>query len=114
MPSTAVDEIDNFIVPLTFKLNQNYPNPFNPETSIEFQLPFMSEVILDIYNLQVHVVRRLVHLTKSAGYHTVQWDGRDEAGLLVASGIYFYRIDIKPQDSGQQPYVDVRKMLLLK
>ncbi len=111
---TGVVEKSGAVQPEEFKLHQNYPNPFNPETSIEFQLPFISEVVLTIYNLQGHIVQRLVHTTISAGSHTVQWNGQNEAGRLAASGIYFYQIEIKPQESGQQSYVDIRKMLFLK
>ena len=111
---TAVDEIDNSVIPIAFKLCQNYPNPFNPETSIEYHLPHTSEVALTIYNLQGHAVRRLVNATIPVGCHTVHWDGRDEAGRLVASGMYFYRIEAKPTAPAHKSWTDVKKMLLMK
>jgi hypothetical protein len=112
--STAVDEIDNSIIPTAFKLCQNYPNPFNPETSIEYQLPHMSEVTLTIYNLQGHEVRCLVQGTKLAGYHKVHWDGQNESGQKIASGLYLYRIKAKPHGSDRHIYIGCRKMLLMK
>jgi len=111
---TAVEEIDNPVIPRVFQLYQNYPNPFNPETSIEYNLPQTSEVVLTIYNLQGQVMRNLIRETIPAGYHTVHWDGRDEARRLVASGLYFYRVDAKPTSPWQQSWTDVKKMVLMK
>ncbi len=101
-------------IPLGFALFENYPNPFNPETTIEYQLPQSAEVMLTIYDVQGHEVRRLVHGTKSAGYHSVQWDSRNELGKFVASGIYLYRIEVKSKVAGQRSYVNVKKMILMK
>jgi hypothetical protein len=109
-----VAETGNNVTPKEFKLCQNYPNPFNPETSIEYNLPQTSEVVLTIYNLQGQVMRNLIHETMPAGYYTVHWNGQDEAGRLAASGIYFYRIEMKPTTAGQQSWTDVKKMLLMK
>jgi flagellar hook assembly protein FlgD len=50
----------------------------------------------------------------SAGYHALDWNGRDEAGQLVASGIYFYRLEAKAKDMASQPFMDVKKMILMK
>ncbi len=89
---TAVDEPTE-LLPQDFALRQNYPNPFNPETSIEFTLPVASQVRLVVYDLLGRAVKTLVSGHLTAGYHTVQWDGRDEAGRLVASGLYLYRLE---------------------
>jgi hypothetical protein len=70
-----------------------YPNPFNAETSIFFGLPERTPVSLVIYNVLGEKVRTLVNEEMDAGYHTVYWNGRDETGGLVASGIYFYRFE---------------------
>jgi hypothetical protein len=78
--------------PTGFVLYDNYPNPFNLSTTIAFQLPQPSKIRLAIYDLQGHELRLLVHQLKSAGYHSVNWDGRDEAGNCVASGIYYYKL----------------------
>jgi ligand-binding sensor domain-containing protein len=75
-----------------FKLSQNYPNPFNPQTSIEYSLNQTQRVELIIYDLSGKLIRSLVNDQKSAGKHTIQWDGRDEKGKIVSSGVYLYTI----------------------
>lgn len=79
-------------IPNEFALDQNYPNPFNPETVIRYQLPKSSDVALTIYNVLGQRVRQLVHVTQKAGYYQVVWDGTNEAGHSVSSGVYFYRL----------------------
>lgn len=96
------------------KLFPNCPNPFNPETSIEYQLPYSAEVSLTIYNLRGQKVRELMNTAQAAGMHSVQWNGRNESGQLVASGLYLYRIEAMPLESGRQPFVAIRKMSLMK
>ena len=85
----------------------NSPNPFNPETRLSFILPQSGRVQLDIYNLRGQLVRRLLDTDKQAGHHKLLWDGRDEAGRTVGSGIYFARVQ---QGSRSQ----VHKMMLVK
>jgi hypothetical protein len=121
--STAVAQIATIAIPMEFKLLQNYPNPFlsgaksrstgNPATTIEYHLPQAAEVNLSIYDLTGQEVRRLVRSLKSAGSHTVPWDGRDEAGRSVATGIYFYQIEMKVQGGARPSYVDIKKMILM-
>jgi hypothetical protein len=77
---------------LAFALGQNYPNPFAAGTSIRFALPEPSNVHLKVFNVQGRLVRTLLDAARPAGRYTVSWDGRDEAGRAVASGVYFYRI----------------------
>ena len=79
-------------VPLTFDLAQNYPNPFNPTTTIDYQLPRADEVRIDIYNTLGQKVRTLVDTRNAPGYYSVVWDGRDNHGELVTTGVYLYRI----------------------
>jgi len=76
-----------------FNLYQNYPNPFNPETSIKFSLDQPQHVRLSIYSLGGQLIRILENEYKQAGIHTACWDGRDENGYVVSSGIYIYRIE---------------------
>lgn len=79
-------------MPKEYNLYACYPNPFNPSTTIAYDLPRASRVELKIYNLLGQEVRTLVNATKNAGRQTVVWDGRNDAGDAVSSGIYIYRI----------------------
>jgi len=73
-------------------LYQNFPNPANPETQIRYSIPNSSHVLLKIYNLSGQEVRTLVDSEKTAGWYTLDWDGCDNAGQPVASGLYLYRL----------------------
>jgi len=73
-------------------LEQNYPNPFNIETQIQFSLPKSSRVSISVYNILGQRIRDVMDKYFPAGTHQVSWDGRDDHGATVASGIYFYRI----------------------
>jgi len=105
--TTAVAEHEEAALPSDFVLEQNYPNPFNPSTVISYQLPMQSEVRLSIYNLRGQVVRTLVAEQKSAGRHSVRWDGRDNAGNAVASGVFIVKMTT-PQAAVS------RKIMLMK
>ncbi len=76
----------------TFTLAQNYPNPFNPSTTIEFVMNKVAEANLDIYNIRGQKIRTLVSETVAAGRHLIEWNGKDDSGRDVKSGIYFYRL----------------------
>jgi len=101
-------------IPTEFQLLQNFPNPFNPETTIGYHLPEMSEVNLQVFDVQGQLVRTLAQTTQSAGRHTIQWNGRNELGQAVASGTYFYRLEVKSLDASQSPFIDFKKMTLMK
>jgi hypothetical protein len=75
-----------------YSLGKNYPNPFNPETDISFTLPERAHASLTVYNVLGKAIKVLVDREMSAGTHTFRWDGRDEYGNTVSSGIYFYRL----------------------
>ncbi len=83
---------DDINVPVTYVLKQNYPNPFNPETNIEFSLPKEQDVSLTVFNLLGQQVRTLVNSRLASGDHTITWDGKNDNGVGVPSGIYFYRL----------------------
>jgi len=89
------------------KLIGNYPNPFNPVTSIKFNLVQNENVSLEIYNVLGQKVKTLVNEKLSAGKHSIVWEGNDNNGNKVASGIYFYKL------TGER-YTSTKKMLLLK
>ena len=76
-------------VPTKYALHHNYPNPFNPETRITYELPQASHVVLKIYNSLGKEIRTLVMNDQETGVHTEIWDGRDDVGQEVSSGIYF-------------------------
>ena len=80
--------------PERFSLGQNYPNPFNPTTTIEYQLPRDSQVVLQIYNLLGQRIRTLLNQSQPAGMHSAVWEGRNDLGQTVSSGIYIYKIQV--------------------
>jgi len=90
---TGIDD-DNITsnLPETFELKQNYPNPFNPTTTIQYTLPKNSRVLLKIHNTLGQEVRTLVNAFQAAGYKSVVWDGKNNRGELLSSGIYIYSI----------------------
>lgn len=94
-------------IPSSIYLDQNYPNPFNPTTTIRFGIVSRSPVELYIFNILGQKVRTLVSTVKEQGNHVVQWDARNDFGRTVASGVYFYRLQVKD-------FVQTRKMLLLR
>jgi len=93
-------------LPAEFSLAQNYPNPFNSTTEIRYTLPVDCRVSLEIYNLLGQRVCILVDEDQPAGYKSVRWDGRDDHGQQIASGVYFYRIS-----TGK--FAEIKKMVLL-
>jgi len=103
-PVTNFDEV---LSPVVTALNGNYPNPFNPETVVQFSLARDERVAIEIYNLKGQKVRTLTNDVYGAGVHSVVWNGRDELGQQVGSGVYFYRMS-----AGD--YMATRKMLLMK
>jgi predicted outer membrane repeat protein len=101
---------DEELIPLVTKLNQNYPNPFNPTTTISFSLKENSKVTLNIYNIKGQKVKQLISNSAgqlSAGQHSAVWNGKDNNGKTVSSGIYFYKLKTRN-------YEKIKKMVLLK
>ena len=93
--------------PETFTLRQNYPNPFNPGTTITYSLKEPGVVELAIYNTLGQRIRTLISQSQPAGNYQQNWDGRNDAGELVSSGAYFYRLEV-----GET--LQARRMLFLK
>lgn len=104
-PATAND--DPSVPVVSNMLLQNYPNPFNPETTISFDLPQTAPANLSIYNVKGQLVKNLVNGNLEFGRHTYVWNGTDNAGQSVPSGLYFYRLTSNGQTEN-------RKMMLLK
>lgn len=92
MLSTDSDLGGSKLTPSKFALSQNYPNPFNPTTEIAFTLDQTADVNLSIFNMLGQKVRTLTNGSKNAGTHTLQWNGLDEMGQNVSTGIYLYTL----------------------
>ncbi len=99
----AADEIPE----ITNSLRGNYPNPFNPTTRISFSIAQTVQVKLDVFNLKGQLVKTLVREKLDSGNHSVQWNGDDNSGKAVGSGIYFYRLQ-----AGN--FTQTQKMVLIK
>jgi hypothetical protein len=104
----------SFLVPVDEQVSSpivpaivNYPNPFNPETSITYSLPENGMADLRIYNLRGQCVRKLIHSEQTAGEHRMTWDGRDDQGHSMASGVYMCRIEANGD-------TQTHRMMLLK
>jgi len=103
----VTDVHDDVIIPTQYRLLQNYPNPFNPTTTITYSIPVTSEVSIDIFNILGQKIKTLTEETKTIGQHSVIWDGTDNFGLPVSSGVYIYQL--KTND-----FVATNKMLYIK
>jgi uncharacterized repeat protein (TIGR02543 family) len=91
--SEAEQMAEDSPIPSAYQLDQNYPNPFNAHTAIGYALPQETRVRLVIYNPMGQLVRQLVNKIQPAGYKRVRWDGRDDQGQEVGSGVYLVRLD---------------------
>jgi hypothetical protein len=110
---TSIISIQNGFIPDKFELKQNYPNPFNPSTTIGFSLPAAGFVTLDVFNNIGQRVKRLINQSKPSGFYEAQWDGFDEQGIAVASGIYLLRLNVVTSDQNKM-YQQARKILLVR
>ncbi len=108
-PAVVAGVLELQSTPREFALHQNFPNPFNPDTTIKYDLAESADVTLQIYNVLGQVVRTLVASeAQNAGRYQIRWNGMDDRGVPVSSGIYFYQI------SADGKFSDVRKLMLLK
>ncbi len=105
--STKVEERGDGAVVKETRLYANYPNPFNPTTSIQFDIAKMGHVRMDIYNINGRLVKKLIDRDMPAGQYSVVWDGINEDGQKLASGIYFYRLSAKD-------YYNIKRAVLIK
>jgi hypothetical protein len=105
-PITGIDD-NGLQTPQEFALQQNYPNPFNPTTTIRYALKENADVTLKIYNVLGQLVKTLVNTKQTVGFKEVQWDGTNDFGVKVASGIYIYRIQAND-------FVQSKKMVMMK
>ena len=100
-------EVEDIGIPSAFALHGNYPNPFNPSTTLRFDLPEVSNVILTIYNMLGQKVKTFNMQSTPAGYHALKWNATNDYGDPVGAGVYLYQLQTKD-------FVKTRKMVLLK
>jgi hypothetical protein len=93
--------------PVRFAVGPNQPNPFNPQTTITYSLPSRGEVTVTVFDVSGRLVRTLFQGVESAGVKSITWNGVDDAGQAVASGVYYYRVESLGQSA-------TRKMVLMK
>jgi hypothetical protein len=105
--ATDVENDSEDKLPMNLALSQNYPNPFNPVTQIDYYVPKCHHVTILVYNLRGQKIKTLIEEVKPAGQYSVTWDGTDNHGSMVASGVYFYELRINKHS-------ETRKMVLLK
>ena len=94
-------------IPEKFSLSQNYPNPFNPVTRMDYTLPKRSRVVISIYNVLGQEVKTIINREQEYGYHSITWDGIDNRGKQMSSGVYFARMN-------SNSFSQTKKMLLVK
>ncbi|MBN2011336.1 choice-of-anchor D domain-containing protein [candidate division KSB1 bacterium] len=95
------------LIPLSFELFNNYPNPFNPSTTISFNISQRTHVEIQLYNILGQRIRTLIDQTMRGGHHQLVWDGTNERGISVASGLYFVHLKAEGKHS-------VKKMMIIK
>ena len=98
---------DEAILPIEFAMHQNYPNPFNPVTSIRYDIPSTSNVVISVYSLLGQKVKTLSNSVHQPGFYSVQWNGTNDTGSAVSSGVYICKIN-----AGR--YTSIKKMILMK
>jgi len=101
-------------IPVTFALAQNYPNPFNSSTKIRYELAQQCFVSLKIFNVLGKYITTLTENFEQPGIYEASWNGQSENGVWVTSGVYFCYIKIIPDDSEQQPFVLIKRMVYEK
>ena len=106
-PSSNTFRKSSANIPYTYELSQNYPNPFNPITNIKYSIPKNSIVSLTIYDILGRQIIQLIDKEISAGAHNILWDGKNNTGEFVSTGIYYYKLEA-------DNFVKTRKMILLK
>ncbi len=104
-PEVAID--DDEAVAMKFELQDNYPNPFNPTTNIKFQIPAVTKVDLAIYDMLGNKIKTIVNEKRNAGTYDVQWNGTNDMGAMVSSGVYFYKLRT-------DNHIATKKMMFIK
>jgi hypothetical protein len=106
------DDNNSGLIPANYVLRQNYPNPFNPTTRIDFSLPAVSNVKLEIFNILGQKLVTLLNEQMNSGNHSITWDSRDANGNKLTSGIYLYKLTASGINGSE--FQDTKKMILMK
>jgi flagellar hook assembly protein FlgD len=112
MEPTALGSESIAAVPASFSLRQNYPNPFNPSTTIEFGIQSQSRVTLRIFNVLGQQVAELTDARYEPGIYKMHWNGKNQSGAQVSSGVYIYQLDAKTRSGEHKTFI--KKMILLR
>lgn len=107
IPTSSPTSTNDVNTPRHYVLHQNVPNPFNPKTTIRYRVPTASDVKLSIYDPAGQLIQTLVNDLHEGGTYTVQWNGENEQGVSMPSGVYLYRLEAKN-------FSETRKMILLR
>jgi hypothetical protein len=99
--------LNESLIPQNFTLSQNYPNPFNPITYIHYSVPNYDFINIDIINISGQIIKTIVQSSHQPGNYEIMWDGTNQNGISVPSGIYFYKLDA-------DEFISVKKLVLLK
>jgi len=111
LPKSSNEETD---IVDNYELLGNYPNPFNPSTTISYAIPYVSKVNMDIYDISGSLVKSFEVSSQSAGHHQIIWDGTNELGLKVSSGIYLYKFRAISYEGNGEVFEKTAKLLLMK
>lgn len=101
------DQVSESPLVTSYSLKQNYPNPFNPTTTIQYQIPVNANVEIKVYNSVGQIVKTLVNKEQEQGRYEIRWDGKNESGTEVGSGVYFYQMKVND-------FVQKNKMVFMK
>jgi hypothetical protein len=110
----GVGVADGKAIPDVFALHQNFPNPFNPLTALPYDVPEIANIKIDIYNLLGQKVRSLVTGEHEPGFYRAIWNGKNDQGALVTTGVYIYQITAQSNATGEVAFTKTRKLVLMK
>ena len=106
-PQLIVGVDDDEQIPINYTVSQNYPNPFNPRTTISFSVAKSGYAKLSVYNSRGELIRTLLKENVPSGNYNIDWDGKDDMGKSVSSGLYLYKLEVNGTNQ-------IKKMLLMK
>ena len=108
-----LEEINDDIKVNKYELLGNYPNPFNPSTTINYSLPSVSNVKLEVYDVMGRMIKSFTTNSQASGDHKIVWDGKNSNEVRVATGIYIYRFEATSLETNEH-FVKSEKLMLVK